>query len=232
MLIYTTSMPLTVGYVRVSTDKQADSGLSLEAQEARIRGQAIASGWGLSEVIVDAVSAKSLRRPGVERLLRMIDAGEIDRVIIAKLDRITRSVVDLGDLLERFESRGVELVSIGELLQTKTAAGRLQLNILMCVSQWEREAISERTREALMAKRARGEKLGGQSPYGYSAENKRLVWNQAEQATVGRMSELRDLGWSLRDIADRLNEEGFRTRAGGLWRHQYVDRALVVANAA
>src|SRR5271155_415180 len=99
----------------------------------------------LLEIIVDGgESAKSLNRPGMARLLALVDAGEVQTVIIAKLDRLTRSVKDLCELLERFERKGVALVSVAECLDTGSAAGRLVLNIMAAVSQWEREAIGER----------------------------------------------------------------------------------------
>jgi site-specific DNA recombinase len=130
-----------IGYIRVSTEKQADFGVSLEAKEAKIRAMAVVQGADLAEAIVDAgESAKSLNRPGMERLLAMVDAGAVDVVIIAKLDRLTRSVADLAELLKRFERRGVSLVSVADSRDTRSAAGRLVLNIMVSVSQWEREA--------------------------------------------------------------------------------------------
>jgi DNA invertase Pin-like site-specific DNA recombinase len=98
----------TVGYVRVSTEKQADCGVSLDAQTAKIRAMAVVQGADLTDVIVDAgESAKSLHRPGMARLLGLVDERAVDTVIIAKLDRLTRSVADLAELLKRFERRGV-----------------------------------------------------------------------------------------------------------------------------
>jgi len=118
-------------------------------------------GADLGEVIVDAgESAKSLNRPGMERLLSVVNAGAVDIVIVAKLDRLTRSVKDLADLLERFTRRGVSLVSVAEALDTGAAVGRLVLKIMTAVSQWEREAIGERTRDAMSHKRAKGERVG------------------------------------------------------------------------
>src|SRR6266481_4734565 len=96
-----------IGYVRVSTDKQADHGVSLEAQEAKIRAMAVVQGAEIIELIVDGgESAKNLDRPGMERLLTLVDQGKAQTVIIAKLDRLTRSVKDLAELLERFQRRG------------------------------------------------------------------------------------------------------------------------------
>jgi len=114
-----------IGYVGVSTEKQADFGVSLEAQSEKVRAMAVVQGAELVDVIVDAgESAKSLGRPGMARLLALVDAGAVDCVIIAKLDRLTRSVKDLAELLERFNRRGVSLVSVAESLDTGTAGGR------------------------------------------------------------------------------------------------------------
>jgi predicted site-specific integrase-resolvase len=131
------SLMKTIGYVRVSTDKQADRGVSLEAQAEMIRAMAVVHNAELVDIIVDGgESAKSLNRPGMARLLALVDAGAVKAVIIAKLDRLTRSVKDLCTLLERFERRGVALVSVAESLDTGSAAGRLVLNIMTAVSQW------------------------------------------------------------------------------------------------
>ena len=120
-----------IGYVRVSTDKQADHGVSLEAQEAKIRAMAVVQGAEIVDLIIDGgESAKNLDRPGMERLLALVDQGKVQTVIIAKLDRLTRSVKDLAELLERFQRRGVSLVSVAESLDTGSAAGRLVINMI------------------------------------------------------------------------------------------------------
>jgi DNA invertase Pin-like site-specific DNA recombinase len=141
---------LAIGYVRVSTDRQADQGASLEAQSARIQAMATVQDVELAEIIVDGgESAKSMNRPGLKRLLAMVEAGTVRTVIVAKLDRLTRSVRDLCELLELFERKRVALVSVAESLDTGSAAGRLVITIMGAVSQWEREAIGERTRDVL-----------------------------------------------------------------------------------
>src|SRR5258708_18111464 len=156
-----------IGYVRVSTDKQADHGVSLEAQEAKIRAMGVVQGAEIVELIVDGgESAKNLNRPGIERLLALVDQGKVQTVIIAKLDRLTRSVKDLAELLERFQKRGVSLVSVAESLDTGSAAGRLVINIMTAVSQWEREAIGARTRDSMQHKRSNGQRVGNLA-YGY-----------------------------------------------------------------
>src|SRR3954451_21906452 len=151
----------SIGDVRVSTERQADRGVSLEAQEAKIRAMATVQGADLIDVIVDGgESAKSMNRPGLQKLLEMVHKGEVQAIIIAKLDRLTRSVKDLCSLLELLEKRKVALVSVAESLDTSTAAGRLVITIMGAVSQWEREAIGERTRDALRHKRAQGQRVG------------------------------------------------------------------------
>lgn len=217
-------MKRVIGYCRVSTDKQADGGVSLDAQEAKVRAMAVVQDGELVDVIVDAgESAKSLDRPGMARLLALVDAGAVDVVIIGKLDRLTRSVKDLAELLERFTRRGVALVSVAESLDTGSAAGRLVLNIMVSVSQWERETIGERTADAMAHKKANGERVGT-VPFGFNvaADGVRLEENAAEQAIIGRVRELRAAGFSTRRIADALNLEGFTTRRGTPWRFQYV----------
>ena len=143
----------TVGYVRVSTQEQATNGVSLDAQEARIVAYCTALGWQVSEVIRDAgESAKSLKRPGISRILEGVRGGTVGRVVILKLDRVTRSTRDLANLLDTFAKADASLVSVSESLDTLSAAGRLVVNMLGVVAQWEREAIGERTASALAHK--------------------------------------------------------------------------------
>ena len=218
----------TVGYVRVSTDKQADHGVSLEAQAEKIRAMAVVHSSELLDIIVDGgESAKSLNRPGMARLLALVEAGEVQVVIIAKLDRLTRSVKDLCTLLERFERRGVSLVSVAESLDTGTAAGRLVLNIMTAVSQWEREAIGERTRDAMGHKRRQRERVGNIA-FGYrlALDGVHVEPDDAEQASIAAIRKLRASGRTLRQIAADLNHEGRRTRRGSEWRLESVARVV------
>jgi site-specific DNA recombinase len=215
----------------VSTEKQADFGVSLEAQQEKVRAMAVVQGAELVEIIIDAgESAKSLNRPGMTKLLALVDSGAIDTVIIAKLDRLTRSVKDLAELLERFNRRGVSLVSVADALDTRSAAGRLVLNIMVSVSQWEREAIGERTRDAMHHKRANGERVGT-VPFGYrmAADGLHLEADSAEQGILSRIRELKSAGHTTRKIADELNRQGFTTRRGTAWRFQYVAESLKAA---
>jgi DNA invertase Pin-like site-specific DNA recombinase len=222
-------LPMTaIGYVRVSTDKQAGQGVSLEAQAEKIRAMAVVHGAELIDIIVDGgESAKSLQRPGMERLLTLVDGKKVQAVIVAKLDRLTRSVKDLCTLLDRFERRSVALISVAESLDTGSAAGRLVLNIMTAVSQWEREAIGERTRDALSHKRNRGERVGN-IPFGsrLAGDGEHLEPDPAEQAMLAEIQRLRQEGTAMRKIAASLNEGAYRTRRGTPWRLESVARVL------
>jgi site-specific DNA recombinase len=224
----------TVGYVRVSTDRQADQGVSLEAQESKIRAMAIVRGGEVDEVIVDGgESAKDLNRPGVQRLLALVDSGKVDAVIVAKLDRLTRSVKDLCGFLELFEKRKVALISVAESLDTGSAAGRLVITIMGAVSQWEREAIGERTRDALQHKRSQGRRVGNIA-FGcrLADDGEHLEADPAEQAAVAEIHRLRTEGTTLRGIATALNHRAYRTRRGTPWRLESVARVLNQCTAA
>jgi DNA invertase Pin-like site-specific DNA recombinase len=206
-----------IGYVRVSTDKQADLGVSLEAQVEKVRAMATVHDVELLDVLVDAgESAKDLDRPGMVRILEMVQ---------------TRAVgMDLAVLLEQFQCRGVSLVSVAESLDTGSASGRLVLNIMVSVSQWEREAIGERTRDAMRHKKSKLEFVGN-APYGYrqAADKRHVEPEPGEQAILERIRRLRKSGKSLRKIADQLNRMEIRTRQGTPWRHEYVARLLKAA---
>jgi len=123
-----------IGYIRVSTDQQAERGISLDAQRERVRAMATVQGADLLDIIVDGgESAKSMNRPGLQRVLSFVNGGKVRAVIVAKLDRLTRSVKDLCGLLEMFEKRGVALISVAESLDTASAAGRLVITIMGAV---------------------------------------------------------------------------------------------------
>jgi DNA invertase Pin-like site-specific DNA recombinase len=156
----------TVAYVRVSTDKQADHGVSLDAQRAKIAAYAQLYELDIVEVVVDSgASAKTLDRDGLQRALGMLCAGRADALLVVKLDRLTRSVCDLGHLVEEYFASGRwALLSVGEQVDTRTAAGRLVLNVLASVAQWEREATGERTSAAMRYKAASGALFYGVGP--------------------------------------------------------------------
>jgi site-specific DNA recombinase len=218
----------TIGYVRVSTERQVERGSSLDAQAEKIRAMALVQGVELADIIVESgESAKSLNRTGMSQLLAMVDAGKVKAVIVAKLDRLTRSVKDLCELLERFERKGVALVSVAESLDTGSAAGRLVLNIMAAVSQWEREAIGERTKDALSHKRSQGQRVGNIA-FGYrlASDGLHLEADAGEQGALAEIRRLRSQGETLRGIAARLNQGPLRTRRGTAWRLESVARIV------
>lgn len=211
-------MKRAIGYVRVSTEQQASEGVSLEAQAEKVRAYCGLYGFDLVRIESDAgASASTLERTGLERALAALEAGEADALVVVKLDRLTRSVRDLDTLLSRYFAERFALVSVAEQVDTTTATGRMILNVLMSVSQWEREVIGERTSAALQHKKAQGEYTGGQAPYGYqiAADGVALEENAAEQAVIAAVLEYRAAGLSLRKIGERLEERGFTTRRGG-----------------
>lgn len=217
-----------VAYIRVSTEKQADGGVSLEAQRVKVQQYAALYDLELVAVVEDGgASAKTLDRPGLSRALAMLDAGGAEALLVAKLDRLTRSVRDLDTLITRyFESGRFALLSVGENIDTRSAAGRLVLNILASVSQWEREAIGERTATALAHKKARGERVG-QVPFGYrvAADGVALEEQPEEQHALALIRELRVGGMSIRAIADELDRRAVPSR-GKRWHPTTVARIL------
>lgn len=224
-------MRKVVGYVRVSTEKQADKGVSLEAQEAKIRAYAGLYDLEILEMVVDAgASAKTLDREGLQRALGLLKSGAAEAIVVMKLDRLTRSVVDLGSLVsDYFVSGKWSLLSVSEQIDTRSAAGRLVLNVLASVSAWEREAIGERTSTALRFKASQGEYTGGEAPYGYRVEGERVAPCQDEQRVIVKVKELANRGYSLRTISTALACEGLFNRRGRALAPTLVARILKAA---
>jgi site-specific DNA recombinase len=224
-------------YARVSTDRQAESGVSLEDQVARCTARANAEGLDVLDTIVDdGYSASSLDRPGVQRVLDAIRKRTVDAVVIAKLDRLTRSIRDAADLVALCQKQGVALISLAESLDTSSAMGRMMVNFLAMLAEFERDNTAERTRTALAHKRSRGEKLGGKTPYGYAVEVngetrngapiKVLVKCAEEQSVLEQMRALQAGGASLEEIAAAVNHSGRRNRDGREWTRQGVWKVL------
>lgn len=207
----------SVGYVRVSTEEQAHEGVSLAAQEARIRAFALATGRDLAEIVIDdGQSAKSLGRPGLQRILAAVSSGATSSIVVLKLDRLTRSMRDLSELLHLFDRNNTALVSVSESLDTASAAGRLMVNVLGSVAQWEREAISERTAFALAHKRHNG-KVYSRTPFGYERKGDLLVPNLMQQKALAMARRMAAKGASLRQIATQLTAERIAPPRGHQW---------------
>ena len=224
-----------VGYIRVSTDKQVDHGVSLDAQRTKLEAYAALYDIDLVAVIVDAgVSAKTLQRPGLQQALGMLKKGEADALLVAKLDRLTRSVKDLGTLLDAYFAEAFTLLSVADSIDTRTAAGRLVLNVLMSVAQWERETIRERTTEAMHHLKTQGRKTGGDMPYGFTlaADGTTLTADNDEQALLDAIRNARQRGLSQRGVVAELTRQGFVTRKGTAFSLMQVQRIMQQAQIA
>lgn len=215
-------MTRAIAYLRVSTDKQADKGVSLEDQRVKVQQYAALYDLELTLIVEETGSASSLDRPKLQETLALLKDGKADALLIVKLDRLTRSVADLGELLTDYFAVGKsDLLSVTEHIDTRTAAGRLVLNVIASVSQWEREVIAERTKAALKYKKDRGDRLGAPK-FGWRVETslvdgqpfKTLVEVPEEQAVLSQVKSLHREGRSQRAIASELATRGVKGRKG------------------
>ena len=183
-------------YTRKSTEHGLDQEFnSLDAQreacEAYIKSQA-SQGWKLLPQHFDdpAYSGGNLERPALKRLLREIELGRVDVVVVYKIDRLTRSLADFAKLVEAFDARSISFVAVTQQFNTTTSMGRLTLNVLLSFAQFERELASERVRDKVAASRKKGKWTGGTVPLGYDAKDKKLVINKTEAETVRTIFQL------------------------------------------
>lgn len=221
-----------IGYIRASTDEQT---LTLEVQRTRLRAYAVAMDLELVAILEDpGRSGKTLDRAGLREALRRLENGEADALLVTKLDRLTRSVEDLGTLIRRYfgDRAPFGLLSVGDSIDTRTAGGRLVLNVLASVAQWEREATVERTRDALAQVKADGGRvgrirIGERRSSAVDASGRRMVeLDEGGAAALARARALRASGASLAAIAGTLTSEGHPTARGGAWAAETVRRAL------
>jgi site-specific DNA recombinase len=205
-------------YTRKSTEHNLDLEFnSLHAQreacEAYIKSQAH-EGWRLVHRRFDdgAFSGASLERPALQELLTEVRAGQVDVIVVYKVDRLTRSLSDFAKLVELFDQHSASFVSVTQSFNTTTSMGRLTLNVLLSFAQFEREVIGERVRDKIAASKAKGLWVGGSIPLGYASINKKLVVVAKEAETVRlifrRYLELK----SIRELAEDLDRQGIRTR--------------------
>jgi DNA invertase Pin-like site-specific DNA recombinase len=191
-----------IGYQRVSTEEQAASGLGMADQRSVIEGEAARRGWtDLTFLADDGFSAKNLARPGISRALNLLSAGEASTLVVSKLDRLSRSILDFVSLMERARREGWQLVVLDLAVDTSTPSGSLMANVLASFAEYERRLISARTSAALQAKKAQGARLG--RPRAVPAE------------VASRILSARRAGATLRAIAEALNDDGVPTVNGG-----------------
>ena len=202
-----------IGYVRVSTDDQAENGHSVDAQLATIAAEVDRRGWTLVEAISENGSGKTVkRRPELQRALKLLEDGDANVLVTTKLDRLTRSVADLSRLIERSRHGGWALVTLDVALDTTTPSGKAMAQLIGVFAEWEREMISERTKAGLAAARAKGKRIG--RPRAVSDE------------TVDQIRAWRGDGTTLQAIADRLTETEVPTGHGGRWQPATIARLL------
>lgn len=212
-------VPHVIGYIRVSTEDQAESGAGLESQKAAILSECARNGWRLAELIEEpGVSAKTLNRPGLQRALDILSRGEADILMAAKLDRLSRSVRDVCNLGDQAHVQGWNLSLLDARIDTTTPHGRAQLNMMATFAQLERELIAQRTKEALAVKKAQGVQLGARPTISDSAED--LILS------------LRAQGRGMIAIAEELNKREVPTAKGGRWHGSTVRVVLQRRRAA
>lgn len=212
-----------IGYCRVSTGEQVE-GVSLDAQRWKIEAYCELHGLELAEIIVDeGISAKDTAgRPGALRLLELVRKGEINGLVIYKLDRLVRNTRNAIEIAELCKAKGVALHSIAEKIDTDSAIGEFFFTLMAALAQLERKQIGERTAMALQHKRANGEKTGGYTPFGYDViveggkvdTVSTLIPNAAEQKAIRLIERLRAKGYSYRAIGAALEQRGIMTKRG------------------
>ncbi|MGY3716741.1 recombinase family protein [Sutcliffiella cohnii] len=211
-------------YVRVSTNEQAKEGFSIPAQKERLRAFCKSQGWEIAEEYVeDGWSAKDLKRPKMQQMLKHLRKGKFDLVLVYKLDRLTRSVTDLHELLKIFDQHNVLFRSATEVYDTTTAMGRLFITIVAALAQWERENLAERVKFGIEQMISDGKKPGGHSPYGYKFDrdfNCTIIEKEAK--TVQMIYQLYSDGFGYRSIAERLNDLGIKPRLAKVWNHNSI----------
>jgi site-specific DNA recombinase len=209
----------------IYTRKSSEDGLeqtfnSLDAQRkaclAYITSQGH-EGWKALPPLYDdgGFSGGSLNRPALQRLMADIQAGRIDRVVIYKVDRLTRSLADFAKLVETFDTHGVSFVSITQQFNTTRSMGRLTLNMLLSFAQFEREVTGERIRDKIAASKRRGMWMGGPLPLGYDRRDRKLVINAAEAETVRHIFRTYLEVGSVPLLEQRLRNEEIRSKMRG-----------------
>lgn len=199
-----------IGYVRVSTEEQTRSGLSLKAQESAIRGYAASKGFQDIDVVIDAGVSGSIPLGGRPAGSTLDGVPSGTQIIAWSLDRLFRDASDALARTKEWDRAGVVLHLVnmgGNAIDTATPMGRFMLTMFAAMAECERNLIRERTRQALGAKKARGEKLGGRRPFGFDVADGKLVPNDVEQRAAEDMRSMAARGRSTRTIAQVIGEE-------------------------
>lgn len=201
-----------IGYVRVSTEEQGATGLGLDDQRQTIALEAERRGWSVRFIADEGHSAGSLSRPGISRALEDLRTGRARTLVVAKLDRLSRSLLDFATIMRDAQKQGWELVVLDLAIDTSVPSGALMANVMASFAEYERALISHRTKAALAQLKRRGVRLGRP--------------RQTEDAVLDRIASDRSSGMSLRQIADGLTRDGVATTRGGKWHASTVSAAL------
>ena len=215
-----------IGYIRVSTHDQAEDGVSLAAQEAKVRAWAGLNGADVVIFRDQGISGKrSDNRPGLQAALDAV--GKADALVCYSLSRLSRSTRDALEIADTLAKKEADLVSLSEKIDTTTAAGKMVFRMLAVLAEFERDQISDRTKAALDHKRSNGEKTGGDVPFGYRVRQGRLYPVKTEQRAIAFMVELAGKKTSLRGICRALKDAGIARKDGSLaWHPQSVLRII------
>ncbi|HFU6611241.1 TPA: recombinase family protein [Bacillus paranthracis] len=213
-------------YRRVSTDMQAEKGSSLEAQKERLTAFAISQGWEIAyDYVDDGYSAKNTERPAFQQMIQGMKERQFDIILVYKLDRFTRSVPDLHNLLKTMDEYNVKFKSSTEIFETTTATGRMFITLVATFAQWEREQTAERVSMIMNERSKKGLWNGGPMPYGYVLEDN-VVRIIEDEAKVVKMCFEKAITHGAQAIAKFLNENNYRTKSGTLWLMRSILRML------
>jgi len=216
-------------YTRVSSRNQADADYSsLETQRERLEAYCHSQeNYSVFRVYEDGgYSADSLDRPALKEMLRDVREGRLNCVLAYKIDRLTRSVRDFHQLMDLFDRCGVKFVSVTQSLDTQNPMGRLLRNVLLDFAQFEREMTADRTRDKMYQRAQKGLWNGGNVPYGYAVENKKLVIHSKEADSLRFMFHRFAEVPSLSRLRDELHRRGWNTRSGRPWSKMALDHIL------
>jgi DNA invertase Pin-like site-specific DNA recombinase len=198
-----------IAYIRVSTDRQGESGLGLEAQRTAID----ASRYQIDRYEIDVLSGRTLKRPGLLKAVEDCKAGNSDGIIVAKLDRLSRSLIDFAGLLSEAKSGGWNLVALDLGVDLTTPSGEFLASVMAACAQWESQMIGQRVKEALAVRKRQGVKLG--RPY------------SIPDIHIARIKEMRKEGYTLREICKVMDDAGIPTPRGGAeWRPSSLQAVL------
>lgn len=208
-------MNKAIGYIRVSTQQQAEEGVSLEAQRAKIEAWCVINDYELTNVYCDSgISGTKSDRP---ELLAALEHTTKDTALICySLSRLTRSTKDMLQLSEELNRKGANLVSLTEKIDTTTAAGKMLFRMLAVLNEFERDQIAERTKSALSHKKANQEAYN-HTPFGYQRKGDKFIKDVGESKAIALIQRKREQGASIRDIVEELNSKGIKPKKANKW---------------